>query len=90
MTPQQLIDLKGYGSAEKVLKAQGQWHTTLTDTERIEWLAENAETMTRLDHMQSWKITVNNENYDPDFLRQDIDDYATAHTQGLYSAHLED
>jgi len=90
MTPQQLIDLKGYGSAVKVLKAQGQWRETMNDTERIEWLAENADHIVRFDHQQSWKIIVKTDDYDPDFLRQDIDTYATAHTQGLYSAHLED
>lgn len=90
MTPQQLIDLPGYGSANKVVKTMGCWHVTMDDTERIEWLAENAETVIRLDHMESWKITVNSADYDPEFLRDDIDNYATAHTQGLYRAHLED
>lgn len=90
MTPHQLINLPGYGSANKVVKAMGYWITTMDDTERIEWLAENVETIRRLDHMQSWKITVNGYDYDSYFFRSDIDEYATAHMQGLYRAHLED
>lgn len=38
MTPQQLIDLNGYGQANKRLKAIGMWRVTINDTERIEWL----------------------------------------------------
>lgn len=90
MTPQQLIDLPGYGQANKRVKAMGMWRETTTDTERIEWLAENAETITRLDHMQSWKITVNGHDYDSEFLRDDIDEYAAAHAKGLHAKYLED
>ena len=38
MTPQQLIDLRGYGSAEKVLRMAGLWRVCVTDTERIDWI----------------------------------------------------
>jgi len=90
MTPQELIDLPGYGQAVKRVKAIGAWHETMSDTERIEWLAENAEAIIRNDWSQSWKIVLNGDDYDPEFFRNDIDKYATARMQGLYSGYLEE
>ena len=42
MTPHDLINLPGAGNAEKWLRANGMWHITMTDTERIEWMMDNA------------------------------------------------
>lgn len=36
--PHELINLRGYGSAEKALLKAGLWRDTVSDTERIDWL----------------------------------------------------
>jgi hypothetical protein len=69
MTPQELIDLPGYGSAKRELIKQGQWQATMTDTERIEWIEDNCRGIETRG------------NYIPvlgEFFRADLDEYATA------------
>ena len=69
MTPQQLIDLPGYGNAKRELIKQGQWQATMTDTERIEWIEQNCWSVDAID------------DYIPVidfFFRADLDEYATA------------
>ena len=90
MTPQELIDLPWYGRANKSVKALGMWRDTMTDTERIEWLADNVGSMRRRDDQQSWNFTLDGDSYDSEFLRDDIDEHASAYTQGLYAKYLED
>lgn len=90
MNMQTLMDLPGYGQANKRVKAMGMWRETMTDTERIEWLAENAETITRLDHNQSWKITEKRDDYYPYFFRMDIDEAVDKQVMALHRAYLED
>lgn len=77
MTPQELIDLPGYGKAKQELVAEGRWLNTATDQERIEWLAENVSVMSRRYDMQKWSLHVDPKDFDPDMLREDIDTAAT-------------
>ena len=77
LTPQQLIDLPGYGAAEKTLRKEGRWNVTATDTERIEWMAANVSKMVRDDGNALWTFTIDGEGYDAEHLRFDIDDAAT-------------
>ena len=77
LTPQQLIDLPGYGAAEKTLRKEGRWDVTSTDTERIEWMAANVSKMVRDDGDALWTFTIDGEGYDPEHLRDDIDYAAT-------------
>lgn len=90
MNVHNLINLPGYGQANKRVKAMGMWRETMTDTERIDWLADNVETMRRRDDQQSWKFTIAGDSYDREFLRDDIDEHACAYMQGLYANYLED
>ena len=78
MTPHELINLPYAGMAKKELIAQGRWNHTLTDEERIDWLAENAREMRRSAHSQEWKFEIVPDDYDPDFFREDIDNAASA------------
>ena len=74
-----LINQRGAGNAEKALRKAGHWHELLTDTDRIDWLAKCANSVIRKKGKQSWKIDFDtDEEYDPDFFRQDIDNAATA------------
>lgn len=73
----ELINLPYAGMARKELIAQGKWNHTLTDEERIEWLADNAREMRRSSAKQEWKFETVPCNYDPDFFREDIDDAAS-------------
>lgn len=75
--PQDLINLPYAGMAEKELRKAGMWRVTDTDTERLEWVAENVVNMRRLPDSQKWRFARKNDDYDPDFFRQDIDDAAT-------------
>ena len=77
MTPHELINLPYAGMARKELIAQGKWNHTITDQERIEWLAENVIYMRRVDEKQAWKFKTEYDDYDPDFFREDIDDAAS-------------
>jgi len=87
MTPQQLIDLPGYGSAKRELIKQGQWQATMTDTERIEWLAFNVATMHRNYDVDAWTFEIASADYDPDHMRDDIDARAAAlANQGTHHA----
>lgn len=73
LTPQQLLDLPGYGNAMSELRQDGRWRNVMTDTERIEWLAVNVSSMRRSDDVSDWSFTIMTDYYDPDFFRQDID-----------------
>lgn len=79
MTPQELMDLPYAGMAEKELRLRGMWNVTATDTERLEWIAENVKHMVRHPDpiVQSWHFDVAIGYYDIDFLRDDIDDAAS-------------
>jgi len=76
--PHDLINLPGAGNAEKALRKAGMWCVTMTDEERIEWLAENAVSVKRLNNSQSWSLITERANYDPDFFRDDIDEASSA------------
>ena len=82
MTPHELINLPYAGTAKKELIDQGRWNHTLTDEERIDWLAENAREMRRSERSQEWKFEIVPCDYDPDFFREDIDD-AASQTEAL-------
>ena len=73
MTPQELIDMPGYGSAKRELIKQGQWQVCVDDTERIEWIGRNVSAV-RIDHNGKWLFDLDHfPYYDVDFLRGDID-----------------
>lgn len=76
--PQDLIDLPGYGSAQKELRKAGLWCVTDSDEERIAWIAENVTSMKRLEDSQTWKFKTNADDYDIEFFRQDVDIAAMA------------
>lgn len=73
LSPHDLINLPGAGNAEKALREAGLWRDVMTDTERINWLAENVSLMKRDTRKQSWFFETSAEYYDPDFFREDID-----------------
>ncbi len=78
MTPQQLIDMRGAGNAEKWLRKNGKWRELMTDTERIEWIATYADRIKRSIHKQEWHIECSvDDDYDVDFFRQDVDSAAS-------------
>jgi len=76
MTPHELINLPYAGMARAELIAQGKWSHTITDAERLEWIASNVTNMSREDHKQTWRFKTEYSDYDPDFFREDIDDAA--------------
>ena len=88
MTPQQLIDLPGYGQANKVVKAMGCWHVTMDDTERIEWIEEFGATVNMLFGGEVKVTPKSGELYD--VLRHAIDKAASIEMAQAYRAHLED
>lgn len=73
MTPQDLMNLPYAGMAKKELVYQGKWNHLLTDTDRIEWLADNVSHMTRDANKSVWKFKTDYCEYDPEFFREDID-----------------
>lgn len=73
LTPQQLLDLPGYGAAKRELRSDGRWCELMTDTDRIEWLAVNVSVMRRSSDVSDWSFTIDPDDYDADFFRQDID-----------------
>jgi len=74
MTPHDLINLPGAGNAEKWLRDNSMWHITMTDTERIEWIANCADTVKRGRVHGFWIIdTETDEEFDPEHLRDAID-----------------
>ena len=77
LTPQELIDMPGYGNAEKHLRAQGQWRATDTDAERIDFIATHVEKMRRADHSMDWHFSIECQDYDPDMFRYDLDAIAS-------------
>lgn len=77
LTPQELINLPGYGNAEKHLRGQGQWHVTATDAERIDFIATHVETMRRADRSQDWHFSIHEQDYDPEMFRYDLDAVAS-------------
>lgn len=77
MTPQELMNLPYAGMAEKELRRLCKWNVTATDTERLDWLAENVKHMARDSSRQYWHFDVDTGDYDVDFLRDDIDDAAS-------------
>ena len=79
--PHDLINLPGYGNAEKELRKAGLWRELMTDSERIDWLAENVSKMTRSEEYQSWSFRINRYDYDPEWFRHDIDEKAMETTQ---------
>jgi hypothetical protein len=78
MDVHRLINLTGYGNAQKELRKAGLWRVTDNDEERIAWIAENVTSMKRLKDSQTWKFETNADDYDVEFFRQDVDDAATA------------
>ena len=77
MTPQQLIDLPGYGNAKRELIKQGQWHVCADDSERIEWIGRNVSAV-KIDNNGKWLFDLDYfPNYDVDVLRDDIDEQAS-------------
>ena len=88
MTPQYLIDLPGYGQANKVVKAMGCWNVTMDDTERIEWIEELGATVKMLDSGEFKVTPKSGELYE--VLRPAIDKAASIEMAQAYRAHLED
>lgn len=73
LTPQQLLDLPGYGDAKRELQSSGRWRELMTDTDRIEWMAVNVSVMRRASDLSDWSFTIDPDDYAVDFFRQDID-----------------
>lgn len=69
--PQTLIDMPYAGMAEKELRKAGMWRVTTTDTERLDWIAEN--TVSAECQFDTWKFKTGNTDIDAEFLREDID-----------------
>jgi uncharacterized protein (UPF0335 family) len=77
MTPQQLIDLPGYGSAKRELIKQGQWRICVDDTERIEWIGRNVGAI-QIDGNGKWIFDLAQfSGYDVNLLRKDINEQAS-------------
>ena len=76
LNPHDLINTPGYGNAEKALRKAGLWRELMTDSERIDWLAENVSKMTRSENDQSWYFNIDCDDYDPEWFRHDIDEKA--------------
>lgn len=49
MTPQEIMDLRGYGSAENQLRKAGMWRVCINDTERIDWMESKSVTVMSID-----------------------------------------
>lgn len=88
MTPQQLLDLPGAGSASKRVKAMGMWRETMTDTERIEWIEEHNATI-KYD-IDGYRIVKPTRGELWDVLRPAIDESAMKQTAEDYRGYLED
>ena len=71
-----LANMPGYGKAQKELRKAGLWKKTMTDSERIDWIAMNVTKMKRSDEWEQWYFTIKRFDYDPDVLRLDIDEKA--------------
>jgi hypothetical protein len=76
--PQDLINLPGAGSAEKDLRKAGMWRVTITDEERIEYLAYSVVKMEIPKYESKWIFSVGDTDLEPDHLRDDIDELAMA------------
>jgi hypothetical protein len=84
MTPQELIDMPGYGSAKRELIKQGQWHVCVDDTERIEWIAACAGMIKRGRVHGFWIVDCEtDEEFDPEHLRDAIDTAARSDVASL-------
>ena len=77
----ELANTPGYGKAEASLRKAGVWKKTMTDSERIDWIAMNVTRMKRSDEWEQWYFTIKNFDYDPDVLRFDIDEKAMEATE---------
>jgi len=87
MTPQELIDLPGYGQAIKRVKAMGAWRETMSDTERIEWIEEYGATVRMLEEGDFMVTPRCGELLN--VLRPAIDKAATKEIASLYRQYLE-
>lgn len=76
MNPHELINMRGYGNAEKALRKAGKWRVTMTDTERLDWIAES--TVSAKCSYDTWKFTSGQTDIDAEFIREDIDNASTA------------
>lgn len=90
MTPQELIDLPGYGQANKHLKAMGMWRVTIDDTERIDWIEEWSAKICPCHDGELFNIKPTGIEMCWDVLRPSIDKAATENTKSHYRAYLED
>jgi hypothetical protein len=81
MTPQELMNLPFAGMAKTQLEIDGKWSHLLTDTDRIEWLADNVSHMTRDENKSCWKFVMDFRQDDADFFREDIDAAANMEAQ---------
>ena len=72
----ELANMPGYGKAKAALRKAGLWRETLTDSDRIDWIATNVAMMRRSDEWEQWYFTIKKFDYDPDVLRIDIDEKA--------------
>lgn len=88
MTPQQLIDLPGYGNASKHVKAMGYWRETLNDTERIEWLDGHVVSVIHVENTCSLINRFIGSNWSFG-LRGEIDFVASECIADTYSAYKE-
>ena len=86
MTPQQLIDLPGYGQANKRVKAMGMWRETMTDTERLDWIEEYGATVIQDVGNETFTVTPTRGEF-WDILRTSIDNAATKETASNYEGY---
>lgn len=76
MTPQQLIDLPHAGMAESKPRDAGMWRICITDTERLDWIAEN--TVSAKCDYDTWRFKLGEAGIAAEFIREDIDNAASA------------
>jgi len=89
MTPQALINLVGYGAANRRVKAMGMWRETMTDTERIQWIEETGSTIVYSQSSEEFNVFTGYGEY-IDILRPAIDEASTLNTARDYRAYLEE
>lgn len=89
MNLQALMDMPGYGQANKRVKAMGMWRETMTDTERIEWLETYVSGMTLDDDGETYLFKMGGADC-YDILADQIDKQATQLTAQHHRAYLED
>lgn len=90
MNVHDIINIPGYGQANKRVKAMGMWRETMTDTERIEWIENSAASVVPRKNGGDFQVLTTNEEMAWHVLRGNIDEAATKHAAYLNENYLED